>query len=50
MGGAPYTGLRLGDGPIFEISVSHSDVKEGPGKFTDTIYLHNSNSSSGYYC
>ena len=32
MGGAPYIGLRLGDGRIFETSVSHLDVKERPGK------------------
>ena len=32
MGGAPYIGPRLGDGPIFEVSVSHLDVKEHPGK------------------
>ena len=31
MGGAPYTGPRLGDGPIFEVSVSHLDAKECPG-------------------
>ena len=31
MGGAPYTGPRLGDGPIFEVSVSHLDTKERPG-------------------
>ena len=28
----PYTGSRLGAGPIFEVSVSHLDVKERPGK------------------
>ena len=33
MGGAPYgIGPRLGDGPIFEASVSHLDAKERPGK------------------
>ena len=32
MGGAPYFGPRLGDGPIFEESVSHLDAKERPGK------------------
>ena len=32
MGGKPYTGPRLGDGPIFEVSVSHLDAKEHPGK------------------
>ena len=32
MGGAPYTGPRLGDGLIFEVLVSHLDVKERPGK------------------
>ena len=31
MGGAPYAGPRLGDGPIFEVSVSHlySKVRQG---------------------
>ena len=32
MGGAPYTGPRLGDGLIFEVSVSRLGVKEHPGK------------------
>ena len=32
MGGAPYIGPRLGDGPIFELSVLHLDAKERPGK------------------
>ena len=32
MGGAPYIGPRLGDGPIFEVSVSRLDAKERPGK------------------
>ena len=32
MGGAPYIQLRLGDGPIFKVSVSHLDMKERPGK------------------
>ena len=32
MGSAPYIGPRLGDGPIFEVSVSHLYVKERPGK------------------
>ena len=32
MGGAPYTGPRLGDGPIFEVSVSRLYAKECPGK------------------
>ena len=32
MGGAPYIGPRLGDGPIFEVSVSHLYAKERPGK------------------
>ena len=27
MGGAPYNGPRLGDGPIFEVSVSHLDTR-----------------------
>ena len=36
MGGAPYIILwpRLGDGPIFEVSVSHLDAKERPGKLS----------------
>ena len=32
MGGAPYIGPRLGDGPIFEVSMSRLDTKEHPGK------------------
>ena len=32
MGGAPYIGPKLGDGPIFEISVSRLYLKEHPGK------------------
>ena len=32
MGGAPYIGPKLGDGPIFEISVSRLYSKEHPGK------------------
>ena len=32
MGGAPSIGSRLGDGPILEVSVSHLDAKEHPGK------------------
>ena len=32
MGGAPYIGSRLGDGPIFEVSVSRLDAKERPDK------------------
>ena len=32
MGGAPYIGPRLGDGLIFEVSVSRSYAKERPGK------------------
>ena len=34
MGGAPYIWPRLGDGLIFEVSVSHLHVgvKERPGK------------------
>ena len=32
MGGAPYIGPRLGDGPIFEVLVLHLDAKERPGK------------------
>ena len=33
MGGAPYTiGPRLGDGPIFKVSVSQLDAKERPGR------------------
>ena len=28
--GTPYIGPRLGDGSIFEVSVSHLDVKECP--------------------
>ena len=32
MGGASYIGSRLGDGPIFEVSLSQLDAKERPGK------------------
>ena len=32
MDGAPYIGPRLGDGLIFEVSVSHLDAKEHSGK------------------
>ena len=32
MGGAPYTGPKLRDGPIFEVSVSRLYSKERPGK------------------
>ena len=32
MGGAPYIGSKLGDGPIFEVSVSRLYSKERPGK------------------
>ena len=28
MGGAPYLGPRLGDGPIFEVSVLHLDANK----------------------
>ena len=34
MGGKPYIGPRLGDGPIFEVSVSQLDTKECPGKLS----------------
>ena len=38
MGGAPYIGPRLGEGPIFFVSVSHIDVKERPDKLpTSTV-------------
>ena len=30
MGGAPYTGPRLGDGPMFEVSVSYLYAEECP--------------------
>ena len=32
MGDAPYIGFGLGDGPIFEVSLSQLDMKEHPGK------------------
>ena len=32
MGGEPYTGPRLGDGPILKVSVSRLYAKERPGK------------------
>ena len=47
MGGAPYIGPRLGDGPMFEVSVSQLDAKERLGKLCMGSY--NSNSSHGYY-
>ena len=37
MGGAPYIGPRLGDGPIFEVSVSRLYVKECPGKLPTLV-------------
>ena len=39
MGSTPYIGPRLGDGPIFVVSVSHLDAKEHPGKFTHAIFI-----------
>ena len=44
MGGAPDIGSRLGDGPIFEVSLSQLDAKERPLR-----NLHYLNSSHGYY-
>ena len=44
MGGAPYIGPRLRDGPIFEVSVSHLDTKECPDKYYYPCYHHNLNS------
>ena len=32
MGGAPYIGPRLGDGPMFDVSVSRLYAKERQGK------------------
>ena len=32
MGGVPYTGPRLRDGPIFKLSVLHLDAKKHPHK------------------
>ena len=40
MGSAPYTGPRLGDGPIFEVSVSHLDLKEQSAQVSYPCYLH----------
>ena len=37
MGGAPYIGPRLGDGPIFEVSVSRLYAKERPGKLPTVV-------------
>ena len=49
MGGASYIGPRLGDGPIFKVSVACLNVKEHPGKLrTHTIFIIILNSSSGY--
>ena len=39
MGGAPYIGPRLGDGPIFEVSVSQLYAKERPGKLYYRIFM-----------
>ena len=39
MGDAPHIGPRLGDGPMFEASVSHLDVKECPGKLPTLPYF-----------
>ena len=47
MDGAPHIRPRLGDGPIFKVSVSHLDVEERPGKLH--VPLYNSNSNSGYH-
>ena len=41
MGGAPYFGPRLGDGPIFEVSVSQLDVKEHPGNYPRDLHVSN---------
>ena len=32
MGGTPYIGPRLEDGPIFEVSISRLYAKERPGR------------------
>ena len=37
MGGAPYIGPRLGDGPIFEVSVSCLYAKERPVKLPTLV-------------
>ena len=34
MGSAPYIGPRLGDGPIFEVSVSRLYASERPGNIS----------------
>ena len=47
MGGALYIGSRLGDGPIFEVSVSQLDAKSSQVNYLWD--LHNSNSSHGYH-
>ena len=39
MGGAPYIGLGLGDGMIFEVAISRLDAKERPGSFTALALL-----------
>ena len=38
IGGAPYIGPRLGDGPIFAVSVSCLYAKERPGKLLTQPY------------
>ena len=39
MGGAPYIGPTLGDGPIFEVPLSQLDAKERPGKLPRCNFL-----------
>ena len=39
MGDAHYIEPRLGDGPTFEVSVSHLYVKECPGKLPTLSFI-----------
>ena len=41
MGSAPYIGPRLGDGLIFEVSLSQLDTKECPSKLPMQYSLFN---------
>ena len=38
MGGAPYIGSRLENGPTFEVSLSQLDVKEYPQPMRSSLF------------
>ena len=48
MGGAPYIGPKLGDGPIFEVSVSRLSSKESPGKLPYFLVIRRISLISAY--